>query len=144
MLAREFPARLKRISADEFERILQPIGDGEFNTLSAAYAVRALKSYSRSIQQNLPELSIAEIRADKQEVPLTSGAKLLQRANFSGEATTLRFQTRARVVGPGIFFQVVEAGFDQQLPREQVTNGLEVYRELLEQNGTQTADAPLR
>jgi alpha-2-macroglobulin len=137
VLAREFPSRLKRISAEEFERILQPIGDGEFNTLSAAYAVRALKSYSHVIAQNLPELSIAEIRANKQEIPLTSGAKLLQRTNFSGEATALRFQTGGRLGGPGVFFQVVEAGFDRQLPREQVTNGLEVYRELLDGNDNQ-------
>ncbi len=44
ILARAFPDRLKKISAAEFEQILQPIGRGEFNTLSAAYAVSALKS----------------------------------------------------------------------------------------------------
>src|SRR5437016_7416215 len=46
VLARAFPSRLKGISATEFEQILQPIGRGEFNTLSAAYAVSALDSYS--------------------------------------------------------------------------------------------------
>src|SRR4029077_19408028 len=35
VVARQFPARLKKISAAEFEQILQPIGRGEFNTLSA-------------------------------------------------------------------------------------------------------------
>src|SRR5438132_6436572 len=44
VVARQFPARLKKISAAEFEQILKPIGDGEFNTLSAAYAVQALKA----------------------------------------------------------------------------------------------------
>src|SRR5216110_1119516 len=34
VLARAFPSRLKGISATEFEQILQPIGRGEFNTLS--------------------------------------------------------------------------------------------------------------
>ncbi len=46
VLARQFPARLKKISANQFEQILKPIGDGQFNTLSAAYAVQALKAYS--------------------------------------------------------------------------------------------------
>jgi uncharacterized protein YfaS (alpha-2-macroglobulin family) len=135
VLAREFPARLKRISREEFDRILQPIGDGQFNTLSAAYAVRALKCYSHAIAQNLPELSIAEIHADHQEVRLTTGAKLLQRANFSVQATALRFQTGAHIAGPGVFFQVIEAGFDWQVPRETLTNGLEIYRELLDEHG---------
>ena len=44
VLAHEFPARLKKISSEQFEQILQAIGQGEFNTLSAAYAVQALKS----------------------------------------------------------------------------------------------------
>ena len=52
ILARAFPARLKKISAAQFEQILQPIGRGEFNTLSAAYAVSALKSYSHAIAQS--------------------------------------------------------------------------------------------
>ncbi|KAF5406804.1 MAG: Alpha-2-macroglobulin bait region domain protein [Candidatus Udaeobacter sp.] len=68
VLARTFPARLKGISAAEFEHILQPIGRGEFNTLSAAYAVSALKSYSHAIAQTLPVLSIGEIHKDKREV----------------------------------------------------------------------------
>jgi uncharacterized protein YfaS (alpha-2-macroglobulin family) len=34
-----------------------------------------------------------------------------------------------------VFFQVIEAGFDRQVPSETLTNGLEVYRELLDENG---------
>src|ERR1043166_6735537 len=83
VLARAFPDRLKKISAAEFEQVLQPIGRGGFNTLSAAYAVSALKSYSHAIAPTLPVLSIAEIHKDKREIGLTSGAKLLQRTAFS-------------------------------------------------------------
>jgi len=35
LLAREFPARLRKISADQFENILSRFGDGNFNTLSS-------------------------------------------------------------------------------------------------------------
>ena len=134
VLARAFPDRLKKISAAEFEQILQPIGRGEFNTLSAAYAVSALKSYSHAIAQNLPELSIAEIHKDKREVVLTRGAKLLQRAAFSKETSALRFKSAGALSGPGAFFQVVEAGFDRHVPTKPVTAGLEVHRELLDKN----------
>jgi hypothetical protein len=134
VLARAFPERLKRISGAEFEQVLQPIGRGEFNTLSAAYAVSALKSYSHAIAQTLPELSIAEIRKDKHEVSLTSGAKLLQRTAFSKDAVALRFKSAGALTGPGAFFQVVEAGFDRHVPTQSVTAGLEVHRELLDKN----------
>jgi alpha-2-macroglobulin len=134
VLGHAFPARLKKISGEEFEQILQPIGRGEFNTLSAAYAVSALKSYSHMIAQKLPELSIAEIHRDKREVALTSGAKLLQRSVFSKDAIALRFKTAGVLSGPGAFFQVVEAGYDRHVPAKPVTAGLEVYRELLDKN----------
>src|SRR4029450_1395108 len=134
VLARAFPSRLKGISASEFEQILQPIGRGEFNTLSAAYAVSALKSYSHAIAQTLPVLSIAEIHKDKREVALTSGAKLLQRTAFSKDAIALRFNSAGKLSGPGALFQVVEAGFDRHVPTQPVTAGLEVHRELLDKN----------
>ena len=73
VLAREFPARLHKISAQQFEHILEPIGEGQFNTLSSAYAVRALKAYSHAVAQNPPELSIIELHKDKSESRLTSG-----------------------------------------------------------------------
>ena len=135
VLAREFPARLKKISAEEIENILEPIGAGRFNTLSAAYAVRALKSYSAAVLQNPPELSIVEKQKDRAEVRLTSGTKLLQRSHFSGETSALRFESAQRMSGPGGFFQVIEAGFDRQVPGDSLVEGLEVYRELLDEHG---------
>ena len=143
VLARAFPARLKNISATQFEQILQPIGRGEFNTLSAAYAVSALKSYSHAIASKLPALSIAEMHKDKHEVALTSGAKLLQRAVFSKDATALRFKTAEMPGALGAFFQVVEAGYDRHAPTKPVTAGLEVHRELLDKDKHQVTRTKL-
>jgi hypothetical protein len=33
--------------------------------------------------------------------------------------------------GPGVFFQVLEAGFDRNIPQKPTADGLEIYRELL-------------
>jgi uncharacterized protein YfaS (alpha-2-macroglobulin family) len=132
ILAREFPARLRRISSEQFERILRPIGNGDFNTLSAAYAVRALKAYSQAVAQNPPELSISAVRPDKTETRLVSGTKMLLRTAIPGEAAAVRFNVRTRLNGPGPFFQLVEAGFDRNpLDNKTVANGLEIYREIL-------------
>jgi uncharacterized protein YfaS (alpha-2-macroglobulin family) len=131
VLAREFPVRLKKISTEELQAILRPIGNGDFNTLSAAYAVRALKAYSHAVSQNPPALTIAEVRADKKETALASGSKLLLRSDFSSDAKAVRFRSASPILGAGVFFQVVEAGFDRNTPNQTVTQGLEVYRELL-------------
>jgi len=134
VIAREFPARLRKISAEQFQKMLKPIGDGEFNTLSSAYAVRALKAHSHAVAQNPPELSIAELHKDKSETRLINGMKALLRSELSGNASGLRFNSAQRLSGPGAFFQVVEAGFDRQVPNQALSNGLEVYREVLGRN----------
>jgi uncharacterized protein YfaS (alpha-2-macroglobulin family) len=134
ILARHFPARLRKISAEEFEKIARPIGEGQFNTLSAAYAVAALKAYSQIVAKNVPELSIAELHDNKTETRLQSGPKLLQRADFSAQTKALRFCTSTPISGPGAFFQVIEAGFDRTAPDQALADGLEVYREFLVKN----------
>jgi len=68
---------LKKLPATEFEKVLKPIGEGQFNTLSAAYAVLALKSYARVVAQRPPELSIVELDKAKKEKVLVSGTKTL-------------------------------------------------------------------
>ena len=135
VLAREFPDRLKKISAAEFDKILKPIGDGTFNTLSAAYAVVALKSYARVVAQRPPELTIAELDKAKKEKVLATGPKLLQKTNFSGDTTALRFRTPTALNPPGAYYQVIEAGFDRKLADKPLAEGLEVYRELLDKSG---------
>jgi uncharacterized protein YfaS (alpha-2-macroglobulin family) len=135
ILAREFPARLKKLSAAEFGNILKPVSDGTFNTLSAAYAVLALKSYSQMVAQHPPELTIEEIDKAKRAKRLTSGNKLLQRTNFSGDAGAIRFRSAGPLNAPGAFLQVIEAGFDRQLPNKALSDGLEIYRELLDKAG---------
>jgi uncharacterized protein YfaS (alpha-2-macroglobulin family) len=96
--------------------------------------VQALKSYSHAIAQNLPTLTITEVRANKREISLTSGAKMMQGSAFSKDATALRFKSAGPTSGLGAFFQVIEAGFDRHVPERPLTTGLEVYRELLDKN----------
>src|ERR1043166_6117639 len=135
VLAREFPERLKKLPATEFEKVLKPIGEGKFNTLSAAYAVLALKSYARIVAQHPPELSIVELDKAKKEKVLVTGTKLLERANFSGDAAAaLSFRTPKALNPPGAYYQVIEAGFDRKLSDKPITDGLEVYRELLDKS----------
>jgi uncharacterized protein YfaS (alpha-2-macroglobulin family) len=143
ILAREFPARLKKLSAAEFENILRPISEGGFNTLSAAYAVLALKSYGQTVAQRPPELIIEEIDKAKKAKRLAAGTKLLQRTDFSADATAVRFRSAAALNPPGAFYQVVEAGFDRQVPNKALSDGLEVYRELLDKSNNPVTNTQL-
>ena len=135
IVARHFPDRLKKISAPDFQAIMGPISQGDFNTLSAAYAVWALKGYSQSIAGHLPEIGIAEVARDKRETPLNLTGSGVKRATFSPAAVALHFSATNSPTALGVFYQVVEAGFDRQLPEKAITRGLEVYRELVDEKG---------
>ena len=128
ILARHFPQRLQKLSMDEFRAVLDPIQEGEFSTLSAAYAVMALKSYSQLVEKNGATLDLSEVDTDQSAHPVALQGALTKRGDFSALAKTLHFAGHA---GPmGIFCQDVVAGFDTTVPTQPVKEGLEVYREL--------------
>ncbi|MEI8342051.1 MAG: alpha-2-macroglobulin family protein, partial [Verrucomicrobiota bacterium] len=143
MIARHFPDLLKRVTASDFQAISGPIGRGDFNTLSAAYSVMALKSYSQHLAMNPPELSITEIAKDKHQTDLSSPGKLIKRVDFSGNAVALRFGAKPQISGPGAYFQMIETGFDSKLPEKKITDGIEVYREIVDASGSAVAVAHL-
>ncbi len=127
MLARHFPERLRKLSPGEFEAVLKPIGEGSFNTLSAAYAVVALKAYSHAVAGNPPEFTMSSGGQ-----ALASTGTLVKRATFSSEAAALRFEMRGEQPVLGAFHQIVEAGYDRAPAATAVAEGIEVYRELLQ------------
>ena len=144
IVSRHFPEVMKRVTASDFQAITRPIGDGSFNTLSAAYAVLALKSYSHHIGQNPLEFGITEINAQKRETGLRmEGGAMLKRAPFSATAAALRFSAKNQPRGMGSFFQMVEAGYDAELPTEPVVEGMEIFREFVDKDGAVVTTARL-
>jgi alpha-2-macroglobulin len=143
IVSRHFPGVLQRTTPKDFEAITRPIDEGDFDTLTAAYAIIALKSYSEHMAQNQPPLSITEIGKDKRETQISADGKLLKRADFSPKAASLRFATASPIGGMGAFYQVIETGYDRKLPVKAEADGLEVTREFLDENGKVTHTAVL-
>jgi uncharacterized protein YfaS (alpha-2-macroglobulin family) len=128
IVARHFPRTLDEITPAEFQCITDPVERGEFDTLSAAYAVLALKSYSHHLEVNPPRLAISE-QVQGAWRPLEAGGQLLGRASFSGAATALRFAVNPPVGGPGTYYQTISTGFETGMPTEEIRDGMEIYRE---------------
>ena len=136
VLAAQFPERLKRLTGEDLKALLRPIGSGQFNTLSAAYAVLALKAYSQAVTVNAPQLAISEIESPQRVRPLTlAGSVLLRRADFSERATGLRFEAKGAAAGVGAFYQTVEAGYDRRPPEAATAEGIEILREFVNADG---------
>ena len=134
LLARHFPDLLRKVTTEQYERILAPIGEGRYNTLSAAYAVLALKSYAQMISLNPPKLSISGL-------PLEG--KLVQRAKIPIDFTKLLFGVEGKPGPFGVFGQSMEAGFQIQPPKAAVNDGMEVWHELVDDNGAKVTKIEL-
>ncbi|MGH8047726.1 MAG: alpha-2-macroglobulin family protein, partial [Chthoniobacterales bacterium] len=126
ILARHFPDRLRKLPADEFEKVLEPIQQGGFNTLSAAASVLALKGYSTTVAQSGVQLGISELLDGGKSQPLDASGTLLKQAKFSAAATALRFTASSTPIGA--FCQTVAAGYATVPPTEPTVSGLEIYR----------------
>jgi len=125
IMARHFPGLFQKLPMEDRLKALAPIERGRFSTLSAAYAVLALKSWSQLAGKSDPMLGIAEVREGGKVVPLEAPGTLFQHADFSPEARSLRFSGRAQPV----FCQTIEAGFDRTPPAEAEAAGIEIVRE---------------
>jgi len=128
LLARHFPERFAKLSLGEFERVLRPIEQGQFSTLSAAYAVGALKSYSELLRRNAARLGLASIDSSGRIRNLTAGGTLTRHAGLPDDAARVRFS--ASDAPMGAFAQVVETGFDAGLSPNAVRSGMEVFRKM--------------
>lgn len=141
LVARHFPARLRGISAEGLSGVFGPIGTGEFNTLSAAYATLALKALSERGNESPRQLALGEVAPDGRETPLpTPGGATLRRGAYSAGAKALRVHVEGKdAAGLGAFYQVVESGYERGLAERVIAEGLEISRELLGADGKPTA-----
>lgn len=141
LLARHFPERLKNLPDNVLGGVLAPVFAGDYNTLSSAYAVLALGAYSKSVaalEQGHIEISIRDTKGASRSLVTADNA--LARADLPLTAT--RVDLVSRGIGR-LFYSVSQAGFDTALPAQAQSQGLEVTREYLDDQGNNINSAPL-
>jgi uncharacterized repeat protein (TIGR01451 family) len=133
LLAHHFPERLKRLHDADLMALARPIMGGEYNTISAAWAILALDDYARAVGKEntaLANMSIDEVNGTTtQPVKLSSG--FYPTGSFGIDADALLFhQPQHSQVGlPGLFYQVTQAGFDHAPATTAISEGIEISRE---------------
>ncbi|HAH07531.1 MAG TPA: alpha-2-macroglobulin [Elusimicrobia bacterium] len=132
ILARHFPERLKDLGWDDLKRVVDPVVNGSFNTLSSAYTILALDAYAGAVGSPPPaDVRVTELRPGSAK-PLPLSAGLFPKAEFSGKANAIRFDNAA---GRMLFYQVTTAGFDLAPPAGEIKARLEVQREYRNEGG---------
>ena len=142
VLARHFPGRLAGLPPDAIEAIARPIAAGQFNTLSSAYAILALDAYARAAGASAQKVdaTLSELSSDGKGRPLGLPAGLFPKVAFSADAAKLRLSSTGDLP---IFWQATLAGFDAGLPKAEVKDRMEIFREYRGRDGKPATAAGL-
>ena len=135
LICRHFPETARDFGYDDLSPILQPIHEGRVNTISAASGVLALKAYSQLAGDSGVMTSITAKSGSGGESVLAEMARGYRQMPFSEEVSRFTFGLDQAGTDLGAFYQVVEAGFDRGLPKDELRDGLEVFRELIDDEG---------
>jgi uncharacterized protein YfaS (alpha-2-macroglobulin family) len=133
LLSRHFPARAKALPPEVMATLAKPLADGRYNTLSGAYLILAFDAYASAVGPDvMGKLAIAEIDAKGAARALALPANLVPRVQFSPGAAKLRF---ANDSGLQSYYAVTETGFEREVPKAEVRDGMEVLREFVDSAG---------
>lgn len=139
LLARHFPERAQALSGERLQALTNPIFKGRYNTLSASYAVLGLGAYTAAQRNDraLGKVSIsgkaaADRNGDEKAVAMNSQGTELARAELP---VTVKKAVFDADVADKLFYIVSQAGFDTDVPKTAISEGLEIQREYLDANG---------
>ena len=133
LLARHFPARLRSLDPKTLSRVVTPLANGRYNTLSASMSILAIDAMARSLgAEALGKLSVTQRDAQGKSTPLALPANLLPRAAFDAGTVSLKLANDSSLT---TWYAVTQTGFDRTPPTTELKSGLEVVREYVGTDG---------
>jgi len=139
LLHRHFPERAAKLPPAAIERLLAPMRDNTYNTLSSALAMLALEAYGAA-QEPVPPPGIEAVGADNRARAIGEVTGLLRRATFSAGDRSLRIVPAAGVTA---WYALAQNGFDLEPGPAVQDKGLEVVREYLDADGKPVSEVAL-
>lgn len=141
LLARHFPARLSAVKTQSIEAIVEPVGQGIYNTLSSAYTILALDAYVTATgSKTLGKFTASEILRDGSTRALTLPAGVFPEADVAVGAKQLRFTNETAL---SAFYLLTQSGFDRVPPKDSLSQGLEVFRDYTDRSGKPVSEVTL-
>ena len=136
LLAKHFPALAKQLPGETVLSLLQPLFEGDYNTISAAYSVLALAAYNKNAEAEGGEQIAFSALIDGAEQPLAlAQGTPFATANFPVDANKLNMKGEQP-----LFYQVSQAGYDRELPAKALRDNLEITRSYFDSEGNAIGD----
>lgn len=142
LIARHFPARIKDLPKDYWERMAKIVRDGYYQSHSAAMVMLAVDGYATAAAQSASgKVSISAVDpkglAKALEIP-----KEFQLATFALAPTTAKVKLGNQGELP-LFYSWAESGYEKALPKEAKSQGMEIIHEFLDAAGKVITEAAL-
>ena len=129
IVARHFPAKLRDIPTKQIEQVFRPLLTGNFNTVSAAYSLRALAACQAALPGSKATLQINTWNNGWKTLPLPGASHAI----IPPEVSKLKFMIGAPQSSVPGYYQVTQSGFPKSVVP--TASGLEVRRDYVNDKG---------
>jgi uncharacterized protein YfaS (alpha-2-macroglobulin family) len=144
LLSKHFPEMVRDLPTEQLEAALEPVLRGQYNSLSSSYAILALDTYADQIggSAKVLDFTVSEMTADPKAPwhDLTVPAGLFPKLKVDPEAAKVKVANRSDFP---VFYQTVQAGYDQDPPTAEIKQKIEAYRELQDDKGVVLTEAEI-
>ncbi|GAA3941172.1 alpha-2-macroglobulin [Litoribacillus peritrichatus] len=140
LISSHFPEQQKALDVHStIMSLLKAPINGRINTISSSYTTMALSAYS---QQNRNQFGQDSVEFTDISKALAEHKKLALNTNADFPEVDLSLSSSALEIAAShpVFYQTIQSGFDSKLPSEANYQGLEVFKEYLDDEGNVIAE----
>ena len=144
LLAKHFSGQAKALDGEQIVKLLQPVFDGQYNTIGSAYAVLALSAYSQldRVQNSaVPQFNQLTAGGARTELSAADNRSSLPRFAFGSDAEKLLITRDNNDKKAPLFYALSESGFAKTPPAKPQAEQLEVVRDYLNSKGEVVSQA---
>lgn len=131
LVSKHFPDKAADLKGEQLLKLTEKIFRGEYNTISSAYSILALGAYSKlALEDKFDEAIVFSALEKGVRKNLSSELKPFPTANYSVTQSNLGLQGNK-----ALFYLNTQSGFDTTLPNAELSSGLEIHRDFLDDKG---------
>ncbi len=132
IVAKHFPELLPQVGNTVLMNLVQAINNDDINTVLSGYASLALAAYPQTESGNSPDLSVTEVLTNNQKKTIPAEQRNYQKVSIGTNVEKVNLSNPQK---QNFFYQLVQAGFDKNLPTTPLKQGMEIYREYRDEKG---------
>lgn len=127
LVAKHFKDYLPHVDNQLINTLAKAMNSNEINTLLSGMISLAFDAYAEDkIQTSFGNLALSEILENNKEIKLSTANANYLKASLSNQAKKVNFSNPDNAT---FFYQLMQEGFNQNLPKEAIKNSIEIYRE---------------